>query len=303
MKKRILFSICIILIIFSVAVIFLMMNYNKPNKNQNKQNKQGFGIFSWDTSAISPEEDENLIKCIQQADITQIYQQFSNDVLKSGEAKDFLSRMKKNSIQIYALLGEAEWAYENDAQTLIGEIKHIVEYNTKNKSDRIFGIVTDVEPYLLDEWSEEGDVRDDLMANYLGCINSAYQYARKNHLDFIVCVPTFYDVVCENILEGLFANSCDGVAVMNYNRSDEYGQMEAEVKLAREHNKEIICIYELQKAGKHTLKDINTYAGEGLGSLWKSAKWLKEQFNYTKLSFAYHYYEPLKEMLAKEDEV
>ena len=133
------------------------------------------------------------------------------------------------------------------------------------------------------------------------CIKNAYQFAKQNGLEFIVCVPTFYDAVCENVLEGLFAETCDGVAVMNYNRSDEYGQMEAEVKLAREYNKKIICIYELQKVGKHDLEDINTYAGEGLEALWNSAKNLKEQFNYTKLSFAYHYYEPLKEMLAESN--
>lgn len=303
MKRKILFSVCIIciIIILCLAAAVIIFYYNKPDSNQEKQSKQGFGMFSWETSVISDNEAQSLKRCVRQADITQIYQQFSDDMLGSDEANRFLSRMKENDIQVYSLIGDAEWAYETDAETIKGEIQRVAEYNKNNKGNRIEGVMTDVEPYILEEWNDKGGARDELMANYLECIKNAYKYAKKNDLRFIVCVPTFYDVVCEDILEGLIAEACDGLAVMNYNRSDEYGQIEAEVKLAREHNKDIICIYELQKAGKHDLEDINTYAGEGLEALWRSAKRLKEQFGYSKLSFAYHYYKPLKEMLAEEN--
>ena len=303
MKKKILFSICIILIVCIAVTVVFVINYKNTSKVQIKQTQpsQGFGMFSWGNAAISEDETDNLEKCIGQADVTKIYQHFSDDVLGSEEAKGFLERMKENNIQVYALFGDAEWAYETDAETLIGKIKRVADYNKNNKKYRIVGVMVDVEPYLLDEWSEEGDVRDELMENYLECIKNAYQYAKQNDLEFIVCVPTFYDEVCEDVLDSLVENACDGLAVMNYNRSDEYGQIEAEVKLAREQNKEIICIYELQEAGKHDLEDINTYAGEGLEPLWKSAKNLKEQFGYSKLSFSYHYYEPLKDLLAEED--
>ena len=287
MKKKILFSICIILIICISIAVVLVINHNKLSKAQDTQPKQGFGMFSWDTSAISEHEQESMRQCIRQANVTQIYQQFSDDTLESEEAKGFVKRLKENNIQVYALLGEAEWAYETDAETLVGKIQRVAEYNSNNKNNSIVGVMVDVEPYLLDEWGDEGDTRDKLMADYLECIKNAYQYADENDLKFLVCVPTFYDVVCENILESLIAKACDGVAVMNYNRSDEYGQIETEVRLAGKYNKEIICIFELQKAGKHDLEDINTYANE--------------RFGYSKLSFAYHYYEPLKEMLAEED--
>ena len=108
----------------------------------------------------------------------------------------------------------------------------------------------------------------------------------------------------ENIrmeLEKLISYACDGVAVMNYNRRDEYGQMAMEVGFAREYGKEILCIYELQKPGKHELEEINTYANEGLKALWKSRERLEKQFGYDKLGFAYHYYKPLKEMLEGEN--
>ena len=75
--------------------------------------------------------------------------------------------------------------------------------------------------------------------------------------------------------------------------------MAKEVGYAREFGKEIICIYELQKAGRHQLEEINTYAEEGMEALWHSAQRLEKQFGYGGLRFAYHYYEPLKELLGK----
>ncbi len=84
---------------------------------------------------------------------------------------------------------------------------------------------------------------------------------------------------------------------MNYNRENEYAQMEDEVELAREYQKRIICIYELQQPGKHGLTDINTYYHAGLKVLQASRETLEQQFAYGRLSFSYHYYDPLLELL------
>ena len=109
--------------------------------------------------------------------------------------------------------------------------------------------------------------------------------------------PYLYDAVDKDMLEELISNGCDGVAVMNYNRRDEYGQIAMETGFAREYGKGIICIYELQKPGNHDLEDENTYANEGMEALWQSSKRLERQFGYERMRFAYHYYRPLKEML------
>ena len=140
------------------------------------------------------------------------------------------------------------------------------------------------------------------MNSYLECMERAYEYARQNDLIFWVCIPTFYDATCDEILVSLIADACDGTAVMNYNRTDEYLQMAKEVGYAREYGKQILCIYELQQPGYHYLEEINTYYGPGLEALWQSAERLERQFGYEKLEFAYHYYSPLKEMLEEREQ-
>ena len=101
------------------------------------------------------------------------------------------------------------------------------------------------------------------------------------------------------VLEALVSGACDGVAVMNYDRRDEYGQMAAEVALAERYGKGVRCIYELQEPGEHGLEEIHTYAGAGLEALWQSAEELEAAFGYEGLGFAYHYDEPLRELLAE----
>ena len=262
----------------------------------------GFGLFSWDSDVPDSESGRQALEqCVERAGVTALYQQFSDEALASGRAEGFVQDMGQSGVTVYALMGEAEWAYDEDGAELIEEIEKAASYNRQvGPEDRIAGVVADVEPYLLDEWDEEG--RGELMEGYLSGMVCAYQYASRSGLSFWPCIPMFYDSSAPEVLEKLIETACDGVAVMNYNRSDEYGQIAREIGFAREYGKGIVCIYELQQAGEHDLEDINTYAGEGLEALWQSAARLDKQFSYEHLSFAYHYLDPLADMLENMDQ-
>lgn len=264
----------------------------------------GFGLFSWDSDVPDSESGRQALEqCVERAGVTALYQQFSDEALASGGAEGFVQDMGQSGVAVYALTGEAEWAYDEDGAELIEEIEKVASYNRQvGPEDRIAGVVADVEPYLLDEWDEEGRERGELMEGYLSGMVCAYQYASRSGLEFWPCITMFYDSSAPEVLEKLIETACDGVAVMNYNRSDEYGQIAREIGFAREYGKGIVCIYELQQAGEHDLEDINTYAGEGLEALWQSAARLDKQFGYEHLSFAYHYLDPLADMLEDMDQ-
>lgn len=283
----------------AVAALVAVLGLKGPQDGEKPE--EGFGMFSWDEGVMEPEEWQTLYEVMDEADVTVIYQKFSREILESEESGAFVTGLKERDVDVYALMGEASWAYERDGRSLIEQIRHVAEYNQRHKDKgKIQGVMVDVEPYLLDEWNGGGEKREELMAGYAACMERAYGFALEKGLDFLVCVPTFYDATNDQILERLVAYGCDGIAVMNYNRKDEYGQMAKEVGFAREYGKKVICIYELQKPGKHELEEINTYANEGLEALRQSAWRLGRQFGYDRLRFAYHYYKPLKELLEKE---
>lgn len=262
------------------------------------EEQSAFGLFSWDSEVTSVEEADDLERCMDRCGVTSVYQEFDRESLETGEASGFVSRMGRKAVKVYALMGQAEWAYEENGDSLIGRIKTVAAYNKQQPDKaRLAGVMVDVEPYLLDEWDEGEDARRELMEGYLSCVKSAYACASQNGLEFWACIPTFYDSTNVDILEQLIAGGCTGVAVMNYNRTDEYMQMAKEVGYAREYGKGVVCIYELQEPGKHDLEEINTYANAGLDALWDSACRLDRQFGYQRLEFAYHYYKPLKKLL------
>lgn len=265
---------------------------------EKEQENPIYGIFSWNVEAIQQKEQENWSRCIRESSTQEIYQEIPMEMLKEKTTEYFIEYMSKENVKVYALVGQASWGRNSEGTELIKQIKAIAKYNANvGKNAKICGVMVDVEPYLLEEWDEGEESREHLMEQYYSGMRKAYECSEEYGIQFLVCIPTFYDVTNEDILEKLASKACDGLAVMNYNREDEYGQIEAEAELAQKYEKRLICIYELQEAGKHDLQEINTYAGEGLKKLWASADRLKEKINYDGFTFAYHYYEPLKKML------
>ena len=263
-----------------------------------QQSRPAYSMFCWDTDNMQKENRSALDQVIKEANINEIYQEFSQDEAELQQTASFLEDMNRKDISLYALLGEAEWAYEEDGKSLVTEIEQVQKLRkTLENGQQIQGIMVDVEPYVLNEWDSGTEERNMLMQSYLRGIAAAYNAANDYGLELLVCIPLFYNATCPEVLETLISEHCDGIAVMNYNRENEYAQMKDEVEMARKYQKRVICIYELQQPGKHDLTDINTYYHAGLKVLWASRETLEQQFAYERLSFSYHYYDPLQELL------
>ncbi|GBG05639.1 hypothetical protein PAT3040_00123 [Paenibacillus agaridevorans] len=256
-------------------------------------------IFSWSDEVVLAEERPALLSILDRMDIGAIYQSFSKELLASQEAESFLSQMQEHTIDVFYLTGEAEWGLEADGASLKEEIMKVELLNQKvDKKAGLKGLVIDVEPYLLEEWDaadKKGKVK--IIETFIDGLEAAYQVAKDKDLIMIVTIPNFYDRYSLYELDRLISLAGDGIAVMNYDRTDEFTQIENEVHFSKKHGKPIINIAELQQPGKHKLVDINTYYNVGLEELQKSWASLDDRFQYPKLSFSYHYYDTLKELL------
>ena len=128
------------------------------------------------------------------------------------------------------------------------------------------------------------------MEQYEKNCEAAYQKAKEYHLAVILCIPNDYDSsgLTEG-LEQLIRTGCDGIAVMNYQKQDEAGQIATEVELAVKYEKAVINITELQKPGYHKLTEENTYYYDGLDAVEESWERLRERWDYPGLGFSWHY--------------
>lgn len=261
------------------------------------------GIFSWTEEAWAEEERKCFLSTAARVGAKEIYQEFSDEALAAGQPEGFIRDLEAAGIQVYLLCGSPEWGYERDGASLCKKIQTVAAYN-RSHGGGVRGIVADVEPHLLAEWEGGGQSRAELMDTWLEGMKTAYLQAKEQRLELIVCIPNFYDETSPDVLDALVEKCCDTIAVMNYNRRDEYGQMEEEAALAAGYGKRVICVYELQKAGSHGLTETNTYASVGMEAMFASIKKLQKSFAGTNpaadLTFAVHYYEPLKEMLEEQ---
>lgn len=254
------------------------------------------GLFSWEKSTIV--DCDVFFEDTKKLGITEVYQEISKD-FEMEEVEQFLKAAKKSETSVYMLIGEAEWALEEDAEHLIAEIKRVASMNQSvSKSTRLKGVMVDVEPYLLEDWEENSDK---VMKSYVTGMKKAYEYARECEIEMILCIPYFYDTKGhEEELENLIADACDGIAVMNYYRDSEIEHIQTEAELASYYGRSITTIYEMKEAGSHGLTEQNTYYQLGIEAALANYKELQAAYEEWHINMAYHDYEAVKEVMENE---
>ncbi len=261
-----------------------------------KKEESEIGLFSWKKEALS--DCETLFADMKSLGITEVYQAIS-DSIESDVVEEFLASAQEKQMSVYLLVGEPDWALEEDAENLIEKIDRVVEINALVEEEaHLKGIMVDVEPYLLDEWDEDSD---ELMKSYVESMKCAHEYATKQGVRMILCIPYFYDnKEYDEELETLIADGCDGVAVMNYYRNSEISNIKEEVAYVEKYDKIIISIYEMKEAGSHGLTEKNTYHELGFDVVKENFKEMLEEYEESKIKMAYHDYEAMKEVMKDE---
>ncbi len=252
------------------------------------------GLFSWGGAALAPENRTGLLDALERLDAGVLYQEFPPD---SPEAVPFLADMKTAGIQVWLLTGRAEWGLEPDGASLKAEIDRASALSAQSGGG-LAGLMVDVEPYLTDQWDADENW---VLEQYVSCMTAARQYAQERKLALLACIPYWYDNDHADMLSRLVQTGCDGVAVMNYYRGREAEHIGTEVSLAREAGKPVICIYEFQRPGIHGLTEENTYYTAGLTAARESWAAVRQAADYESTYFAYHWYEPVLELLGHED--
>lgn len=295
-----------ILIIAGIGILLAAVsyyNYNFNSLHHQKENRakaaSRMSLFSWEGEYLEPDRENDVMYIMDKLGCDVIYQEIPSDV-QEDMLLDYLSRRAQAGQEVYYLTGDARWGLAGGDTNLLAAVEKVKDWNDRAGKGRGFtGIVFDVEPYLLEEWDDD---REAVMEQYVGNMTRAYEAAGAEDLSVIVCIPNFYDRIhLEQQLESLVQNACDAIAVMNYDKSDEAGQIFVEVLLAEKYEKGILNIIELQKPGFHELTEENTYYHDGIEAAGESFIRLKERFPYDKLGFSWHYLKPALE-IAEEGE-
>lgn len=263
-----------------------------------KPNVRQIGMFEWDENSIYRIEEAKELT--DRLHITRWYQEVELST-EQDALKTFIASMSNHQVDVYALVGETEWGYEEDGISLISYLKKINAYNRKTEeNEQIRGVMVDIEPYVLKKWEEN---KEDNMDAYVSGMIKAYEYAQKKDLLFNVCIPRHYDDQgLTTQLETLIAKGCDEVAVMNYDCGLEVEKIETEAVLAQKYGKVLHCILEFQEVGKHGLVEEKTYRNKGLKAAWAAWDEVDNAYEELEITRDYHWAEPIWQILEEEED-
>lgn len=271
------------------------------------------GLFSWSSEMVNQPEGD-LFPLMKQMGANVLYQGFS---AKSSpeQMASFLEKAMTEGVKVYQLTGTRAWGLDPEGTKLCQAVETAADYNRKTENlfieqqggripqdniPRLTGIMFDVEVYLLDEWDEDPDK---VMNDFVSGMKKAYTLAKGYGLEVIVCVPWYYDKKGQTEgLEELIRDGCDAIAVMNYYRGAEVKNIATEVKLVSKYGKELITIYEMQKADGRGIKEVNTYHDRGLDAVRENYSNLLRAYPGESIPIAYHEYRALRELLGEVSE-
>lgn len=256
MKKYI----CIVIILLGIVCSMICL----LGKDMEEEKKYSV-MYSWNNDIF---EQSNSFELLEDNNIKVVYQFFNKDF-------DYNLLDAFKDIDFYYLCGERDWI-DDDISFIKKEIDYVYEVN--KEENVLKGIVFDIEPYV--------DNKDNFdFKKYVRALQEAFKYAKGKDVKMIICIPTWFNTIDEELLEKLIFNS-DGVSLMNYDTKYTLENIKEEVEYARKYNKEINTIYEL---------DFNKDYFKSMNDIKKDFSKIEEYYQYDKLSISYHYFTNLIE--------
>lgn len=235
-------------------------------------------IYSWDDNLFSDYYVEDTLSMLKQLNVKRVYHSFNN--LGDDLSKDIVFNIIENGQDVYALTGAPGWY--SKPEKVIEQIDLIHQYNQKNSSHKIRGVVLDIEFYVDDAWDTD---KNAVLNKTIETYQEVITYAHRYDIEAILCLPYWLDGDFTAQLEKLIQIS-DGISIMNYNRKIMKKGLEKEIEFTKKYAKPIDNISEFNpmNADEENL----TFWYGGLVNALEEWKKLEQEFNYQRLTFSFH---------------
>lgn len=284
-----------IVLIVILIIIFVIICQPSVIQDSDEKFERKCSLYSWEVADVDYNKLESICEDLK---INCFYQYVPTRQINTKEIEMLVEKLYLMDVKFYLLVGEHEYAYDQQMFDMESIIDEVVVFNQNNEI-KIEGIVFDVEFYL-DEYKYNSNSKRDCFEDYYNNMKNAYDYSRNKDIEFITVIPYWLDTeIGESELEKLIKNACDTVEVMNYYKSKTIEHIENETKFAKKYNKEIVTISELQDENVKSIVPEITFFYDGLKNCRKSMEKILQRYKYDKMGYAYHYYKYVKILYEK----
>lgn len=288
-------------------------SYNKQQRNEalqlkkvenyienieNVNNETISSLFVWNTSSININKLKSIVDYLN---INTIYCNVNAYDFENFYFQRLAEFSFRENIKLFIITGSPEGLEDANVSQFNILINEIANYNKEHRN-KIYGLSLDIEFYLSDEYiNGTNNQKIELLSKFVDITKECYMNTMNNNLKLSLCIPTWLENLDRELLEDIIFNCCDYVQVMNYKKSSMIEDIEIEVEIAKKANKPIENIAELQAPNEEKgVTNDNTFYNDGIEACLQKFNEIKENYLYNKLGFSYHYYIPLKEMIANE---
>ncbi|MGJ8695667.1 MAG: hypothetical protein ACSHYF_05070 [Verrucomicrobiaceae bacterium] len=162
--------------------------------------KPSLGMWVWTQDAITTrEERQKLLTFCTQEGITHLDQSIktNNSVVQNPDAlKQLLTQSHSRGITINALRGDPKMFFKRNHAKTIADLRTLITFNHQlPPTSRLNGIKYDVEPYLTPEWKAGGKQQQQVILDYLNCLQQIKTILTRESPDLLLSadVPFWWD--------------------------------------------------------------------------------------------------------------
>lgn len=256
----------------------LDITYNPPTHKKS--------LWCWGEEVL--DETDTLLSMCQTLEVDCIYQEITS-LFEDAKLVTYIDTIHNNNMDFYFIFGHP--TYYNDLDTIKSKIDIVNTFNTNNPNSKVEGIIFDIEPYGESVDGQGTSYERSLI--WRDTAREAYLYANGLGIRTIYCNPVWYS----NEVITSFNQYSDGISYMNYVKPHLVDYIKEEMQEAIANNKWIEQITEFQDPIKAGINEEETFFFEGIHSAHKAWEKLEEAYPDCNLSFSYHYYSPLKNLL------
>ena len=125
----------------------------------------------------------------------------SKDKLFDSILTDFIQKANENGITIDAEAGWRNWAELGNSYKAFVTLNYAIEFNKRHEA-KFRGFQYDIEPYLLDYYSEDSK---EVLGNFINLIDESVAKLDDSDLRLSVVIPEFYDGTYDNTPQVFYA--------------------------------------------------------------------------------------------------
>lgn len=255
--------------------------------------RESTSMYSWNSYALSKSND--LINILKELKVKDLYQSISSENMDKEYLEDIIKNYHSEGINIYRLIGDAEWSY--DISSPKKEIEEIINYNETVADDaKILGVTIDIEPHTSKRWEKASDKsKQKLFNTYVDNMIKLYEFAKEGNLEVVLCTSVWFDGY-ENY-EKLYTSAADTYSIMNYEKEHNVENIKEELNLIEKNNKKAETIAH----SSTNSEEIESYHNDSFEKLQDDHKKILDNYNYKKFRASYHYLPTINYLKNKQD--